>query len=215
MATGTRERLGSRKPVENAFDRSHLMNSRFVLLSCWYATCAVLLAFMVKHWGGSLGVTTRQSAVAGPGHQDTSRKLGQEQAPDEAWERHEQAHREWESKVAAWQEAQLRREEAERAQAKRDRVRQDEPYKIGNLQTPRYAAGGPDVLGNVNRILQNASQNRQAYEQRVREGRAPGSQSATGPAPSLNPPQSLDSLLQGMQRQQELQLQEKLFGHHR
>jgi hypothetical protein len=117
--------------------------------------------------------------------------------------------------VAAWQEAQLRRGQAERAQAKRGRVRQDEPYKIAHLQTPRYAAGGSDVLANVHWILENANQNRQAYEQRAREGPVMGGQSAAGPAPSLNPSQSLDSLLQGMQRQQELRLQEKVFGHYR
>jgi hypothetical protein len=184
-----------------------------VLFSDWYAVCGVSLALMVLQWGCFGEPTTHDAVAVKKDRQARGRR--QDQAPDEAWQRHEYAHRAWESKVAAWQEAQLRREQAEREQAKRDRVRQDEPYKIGNLQTPRYAAGGPDVLGNVNRILENASQNRQAYEQRVREGRALGSQSAAGPAPSLNPSQSLDSLLQGMQRQQELQLQEKLFGHHR
>src|SRR5262249_32535770 len=186
-----------------------------VLFSGWYAICGVSRTLMVLQWGCFGEATTHDAVAVKKDRQDTVRDGRQDEAPDEAWQRHEHAHREWESKVAAWQEAQLRREQAEREQAKRDRVRQDEPYKIGNSQTPRYAAGGPDVVGNVNRILENASQNRQAYEQRVREGRALGSQSAAGPAPSLNPPQSLDSLLQGMQRQQELKLQEKLFGHPR
>jgi len=112
------------------------MTSRFVLLSCWYASCAVLLALAVKSCGGSLKGTTRQSIVASQGHQDTTHKLGQDQAPDEAW-------------------------------------------------------------------------------QRAQEGRVMGSQNAAGPAPSLNPSQSLDSMLQGMQRQQDLKLQDTLFGHRR
>jgi hypothetical protein len=186
-----------------------------VLFSGWYAICGVSLALLVLQWGCFGEATTHDAVAVKRDRQDTASDGRQDQAPDEAWQRHEHAHRAWESKVAAWQEAQLRREQAEREQAKRDRVRQDEPYKVLNMPSPRYADGGPDVVGNIHRIIENASQNRQAYEQRVRERSTFGSPTVAAPAPSLNPSQSLDSLLQGMQRQQDLQLQEKLFGHHR
>jgi hypothetical protein len=107
--------------------------TRFVLLSCGYATCAVVLALMVQSRGGSLEATPGQSIMAGQGHQDTSPPLGQDQAPDEAWQRHVKASREWEQRLAAWQAAQDEREQAEhlrvviiQEEARREQARQEE-----------------------------------------------------------------------------------------
>jgi hypothetical protein len=64
---------------------------------------------------------------------------------------------------------------------------------VSNLPAPRYAEGGPDVIGNVNRILENARSNQRAYEQRVREQSRLRSQTAAEPAPSPFPSPSLDT----------------------
>jgi hypothetical protein len=79
-------------------------------------------------------------------------------------------------------------------------VRQEEPYKVSNGRSPRYLEGGPDILCRVNEILENARQHQQAAAQRIREQSALGSRRA----PST-PSQSLDGLLQEMQRRQDPQ----------
>jgi hypothetical protein len=206
------------KPVAMAFStRRHLMTSRtgFVPLSFWYAACAALLGFIVASWAGSVRGSAPHAATNRQAHRDTVRNGGEDQAQDEAWMRHVQASGEWKSRVAVWQEGQRRREQAEREQAKRDRVWHYEPYRIANMPSPGYAEGGADVLGNVHRILENAGQNQRAYEQRVRDQRALGNQSASGLVPSANPAQSLDTLLQGMQRQQDRQNYERFLSQHR
>jgi hypothetical protein len=166
--------------------------TQFVLFSGWYGICAVLLALMVTQ-RGRFGEATTHAVAVKDDHEDTARDRSQDRQDDEAWRLHEEARRAWESKVAAWQEAQLRREQTERQQAQRDRVRQDEPWKIGNVQSPRYVAGGPDVLSNINRIIGNARQNQQASEQRLRESSAFGSPNPPSPTPSPYPSQSVDS----------------------
>ena len=118
----------------------------YVLVACWYATCAALLALMVECWGSSL-TSPRYVIVAGPADWATKHKLLQGMAEDEAW-RDEQVHRESVSRRAApqaglvdqqteleraqWEAAQREkiaalREQAEREQTEKDRLRPAEP----------------------------------------------------------------------------------------
>jgi hypothetical protein len=88
---------------------------------------------MVKSREGFLEAIPGQSIMARQGDQDTSRPLGQDQAPDEAWERHVKASQEWEKRLAAFQAAQGEREQAERLRvlviqekSQREQARQEE-----------------------------------------------------------------------------------------
>jgi hypothetical protein len=210
----------------------------YVLVSCWYAVCAALLALMVDCWGSSL-TSPRYVIVAGPADWAAKHKLLQRVAKDETW-RDEQAHGEWVSGRAAlqaglvdqqselqraeWEEAQREkirqiaalREQAERERAAKDRLRQAEPYRGANLQPMQYAKESPDILGNINRILENASQYTQAYdphpgEQRLRGGSAFGSPNPASPASSPYLTPSFGSTSQPMTRRQE---QEQQPMHH-
>jgi hypothetical protein len=142
---------------------------------------------MVECWGSSLTTSPRYVIVAGPADQDTNYRLQQGPAEDRAW-RDEQAQREWISRLAALQTRFVEKQTAdqrvywEEPQREQSRRGQSEPYRVSNFQPMRYGEESPNILGNINRILENASQNRRAYEQRVREQRALGSQPVPAPA---------------------------------
>jgi hypothetical protein len=181
---------------------------------------------MVECWGSSL-TSPGYVIVGGPADWATKHKLLQAVAEDEDW-RDEQVHREsvsWRAALQArlvdqetelqraqWEQAQREkirqvaalREQAERELTEKDRLRPAEPYRVANLQPMQYAQESPDILGNVNRILENASQYTRAYEQRVREQSQMRSQTAADPAPSLYPsPNPSDQWQQNLQRQEQ------------
>jgi len=83
------------------------MTSRthFLFPSWWLATAAVLLALLLTSSGRSLDATSRRAVLAAQAQQDTSRKPLADPAQDEAWRRHEQANRAWQSRVAGWERA--------------------------------------------------------------------------------------------------------------
>src|SRR5262249_1703779 len=105
----------------------------------------------------------------------------------------------------AWGEAQLARTQAEREEAQRNRVGPQESYRLADLPAPRYADSAPDVLGNIHRIMDSASQHLRRSN-------------VQSPGPSFDTSQSLerasqnlDRVLQQITRDQDRMLQQKML----
>ena len=202
-----------------------------IFLCC--ASTAMLLALMVKSWAGVREARSHRAVAAQQDLSDTTRELSQDDAQEEAWQRHHRASLEWEAKLAALQKPYLEREQrrlldvAEREQARheyeeavREQARQerDQRERAEREKAPRdrVRALPPGVLANQWRPPNDGNDSgvldriHGILENARSNTRAYEQQRQRFQAAPSGPVQNFDDTWQRMNRQQELDRQHKI-----